>query len=115
MIKKIKIEAIDFSKATDAVEEKYGKKTRDWAGKWDGSNEDRPYQDFWHKVLDYCDYIHNGCRVYINFDDMADYFKDKEPDNYPWIKEICDCYVDVLGKDAQDPDDEGSYVFWIEW
>jgi hypothetical protein len=116
MVKKITIEAIDFHEATQAVEEKYGRKTRDWAGKWYGENRDRQYQDFWHKVLDYCNDIHNGCKVYLPFNEMAEYFKESEPDNYPWIKEICDAYIDVLGPELQDPDGgEGEYIFWIEW
>jgi hypothetical protein len=114
MIKRIKKEYIDFNEVTKQVETVTGRQTRDWAGAfnpvWDKT---KPYQDFWHKFLDLHD-VHNGCEVYIDFEEMAEWFKEKEPENYPWIKEICDAYESVLTAEGIDPKSDNN-IFWIDW
>jgi hypothetical protein len=96
----------DWGEVTKEVEANCGRKVRDWAGKWGHGleNQRNPYQDFWHKILDYDSQIHNGCITTYDFEEIATYFDNI---NQPWVREVCNEYIKVLG--------QGEHTFRIEW
>lgn len=98
----------NWDEITKEVEANTGKEVRDWAGKWKGAKpgaDNIPYQDFWHKVIEMYD-IHNGAVTTMNFQEIAEYYKGE-----PWIVEICNEYIKVLGPS----DDDGDYRIKHEW
>mgnify|MGYP003662320711 CR=1 FL=1 len=94
----------DWNDVTKEVEDNCNRRVRDWAGRF-GKNMMKPgapYQDFWHKILDYDPEISSGCVIYFDFDEIANVYK-----NDSWVREVCDEYIKVVGT--------GEHPFKIEW
>jgi hypothetical protein len=140
MITRQTLSYIDYMELDKAVQAKCGKDTRNWAGKSyksDDLNYTKPYQDFWHKLIDVYEgnRFHNDCYIQISFQDIWQYFRDKEWDHiskayaeqdgveldkeWIWIKEVCDVFEAVLKENGIEPDETGcenpAYNFYISW
>lgn len=98
--------ALDYSKCTKWIEQKYNVHLRDYARKFhDGqSNSEAPYQDFWHWVIDSNPTVNNGSLIEICI------IPDKSEKDF--IKEILTMFTVEFGEYAND---EGFVPFWIEW
>jgi len=98
-------EAYDWNEARTYIESVHDCDLRNFANKtYDGSDgDDRPYQDYWHYLIDVCYIIGNGC--YFTMED--------EMEGEPWQQEITGWIFDEFGE----PDDftGRSAVFWVEW
>lgn len=55
----------------------------------DGAVVERPYQDFWHWLLEVCD-IHRGATMEL--------YEGIEENAEPWQKEILGCYLSEFGR-----------------
>jgi hypothetical protein len=85
------IKYYDWLEIENYLQEKTGRNFRDWAGKWDKEkNDDIPYQDFWHWMLDNYE-ITNG--MIIDF--TTDW--DLEQPSESWVKEILTLIKDEFG------------------
>lgn len=95
---KVKIEAWDYNKCADKIEEVLGYKLRDTLGKH-GKSESKEveYRDFWHFIGDNCE-PHNGSIICIG-SELKDGAKN-------WQKEIIDAFVEQFGDDQE---------YWVEW
>jgi hypothetical protein len=104
----------DWGNITDEVERRTGRDTRNWANKsWSADTPDRPYQDFWHMVLDVYE-IHNGCFIdSFDVNDIWEYYMDKP--NHEWVKEVVDAYNEVFGELEANGFDDGQYTIKIWW
>lgn len=94
----------DFNEVMDYLETKYDKDFRNYAGhKFTGEENDVPYLDFWHWMLEHTANINNGCFIY-----MPDLETLKSRDTPEWVKEIIKYFADFLGKDYDEK-------IWLEW
>ncbi len=93
------VEALDYSACSDYIANKLGiKDIRDVAGRW-GGNENAPYQDWWHIVIDQTD-LSNESVISIG----KDYWStDKLPE---WAVPIFEAFVSEFGEDAD---------YWVSW
>lgn len=109
--KKRTMEYWDYNEVIEYVEEKYGFKSRDYAGKFYGNESpdarghapapEADYLDFWHWLLDRVD-VHNGCLVYLS---VSDWLADE--DTPAWVKEILQKIYDEFQEDEMQ--------VWIWW
>lgn len=101
--------ALDYHECRDYLQAKYNYNERDYDACFQTSrglepDSSRPYKDFWHYVLEKCDYIKNGCY----FDMDKEYFLEGlEEDDFRYI--ITNHYFDEFG------DGNPNIEFWIEW
>lgn len=95
----------DFMKCRTFVDEKYGIDQNDYAGRWKKGqhNEDAPYQDFWHFIVERGD-VHN--------DSTFTMFESWGEDAEDWQKLILGYYMDEFGSGATP---ERSIAFSISW
>lgn len=70
------------------------KDLRDFAGKYSEGNDDAPYLDFWHEVLDNNE-IHNGSYIYIS----------REGDWPEWCEPIVEKFIKEFGDEK----------YWVRW
>lgn len=63
---------------------------------------ERPYQDFWHFIVENNE-VTNGCWIYLPEQEVMD-----DPDVEPWQKEILQYFMDFLGDDYNER-------MWAEW
>jgi hypothetical protein len=88
-----------WDEVEDAVKQATGRDMRDWAGRWaatdDPNDEGRPYQDFWHILIESIDF-HNGAAYDLDVREVAALHPDK-----PWVREVCDAVIAVIGPGEQ--------------
>ncbi len=91
----------DWHEAEKWVEQKLGKKLRDYASRFTGENvnHDKPYWDYWHFIIDTQE-VNNPCYItvtseWIKFGNCTD-----------WQNEITQAFIDEFG-------DEEEYL--VEW
>lgn len=101
----------DFIEVQEEVEAKCGRDTRNWAGT--NFSDDKPYQDFWHKVLDYLGDFNKGAIFFIDFEAMGKYYTNEE--NSPWVQEICNEFIKVLGEPMVDRFGDRGYRMKADW
>ncbi len=90
---------LDYDKCAKYVAFKLGiKDIRDVTGHFQpgGTEENNPYQDFWHFICDICD-PNNGSYICIGTDMSC-----KED----WQQKICDMFVQEFGEEQD---------YWVEW
>ena len=104
----------EYLECRDYLQEKYGYDERDYASRnkavevigkrrrFDGS---RPYQDFWHWVVETYQ-IHNGC--FVTFSRDADALREL-PTDKQWVREIYQRYLDEFA------DEDGELLMFVEW
>ena len=96
--------ALDYHECRNYLQKKYGYDERNFAGWEPGIGDEKPYQDFWHFVLDKAEYITNGCYFWMNLD----WVEDLDEDDF---RTIClNRYFDEFGKPGED-----SIEFWVDW
>jgi hypothetical protein len=102
----------DWRSVQKYVEAKYKICMEDYGGKFKNSkvNEEAPYLDFWHWILDRCD-IHNGCYTTFYIKEWLDEKADgDELDEYvapDWVKEILQLIYDEFGEMEME-----VYIWW---
>jgi len=104
--KKHKKEYWDFYEVMHYLEKLHKKDFRDYAGKFKNKsdhNEEIPYQDFWHWMLD-CNEVSNGC--FIHLPDWSYHMINDATE--PWKKEIMQHFYDFLGEDYYEQ-------MWCAW
>lgn len=95
-----------YNEVAAHLERLHGKKFRDYSGKFaEGAPDDNdiPYQDFWHWIMDLNE-VTNGC--YIHLPEWDYYFNNESVE--PWKKEIMQYFKDFLGDDYNER-------LWVEW
>jgi hypothetical protein len=97
----------DFHEVMHYLEKLHGRNFRDYAGKFgaDAGEEERPYQDFWHWIIDQNE-ISNGC--WMHLPDWEYYMVTDAANTEPWKKEIMQYFKDFLGNDYHER-------LWVEW
>lgn len=107
--RKIVRELLDYNDSVDWIEEKYGVKVRDFAGKFAKENvnkkdKDRPpYLDFWHWLIDRYQ-INNGSILNMR----VDYENKEHPE---WVNKILKMFHDEFKTDLVD----GELQFEVNW
>ena len=97
------ITAYDYHECRDYLQRIHGYDERDYLGTFKG-NDDAPYQDFWHFVLDQNGSIHNDC-FFTMHEEWADGAE-------PWQKQILTYYLDAFGEGKKG---ERSIYFHVWW
>ena len=103
------IYALDYHKCIHFLEEKYNFDSRDYAGRYKEriSNQNIPYQNFWHWVVEMSELLGNGSYITM-FDNWAE---DLPEDDFRTI--ILNYFFQEFGEYGED---EGSILrFWVEW
>jgi hypothetical protein len=94
--------AYSYTECRDYLQEKYGYKERDYAGKFKHRDmDDIPYQDFWHWVVGNYQ-IHNGCYVTFTKEVLDEIQED-------WVKTIYSYYLHEFALD------KNEVTFYVEW
>ena len=100
--KKHKREYYDYHECAEYIAHKLGVKDLRNFANWSPGQKDQdnpPYQDFWHFVLDGQDQFCNGCFIYLPFlDDNSDYG---------------DWQIKILKEFNKEFGDETQY--WVAW
>ena len=95
---------LDYHECRDYLQEKYNYKERNYANRtFGGDNNDAPYLDFWHWVVDACE-VHNG-GIMTFHKEMLEQFED---DDFHHI--ILTYYFNEFC-----PPDKDSIDFLVEW
>lgn len=101
---------LHWNDVSDYLSEVLGKNLRNYAGtKYTGLDDDPPYQDFWHHILDSDGGISNGSFFILGVSMNEDYVWDKSK---RWIGEIYDAIAEHFPEQV---DEEGVITFWVEW
>jgi hypothetical protein len=95
---------LDYHDCARWVEKKLGKELRNYAGYTYQDGDTRPYQDFWHYVIDQTE-IHNGCYFYLTVQGTD--IEECEP----WQKEI----LATFAEEFSDHIDDDLLYFWVDW
>ena len=101
---KIKFELNDYHKCRDWLQRRYNYDERNYANcTLTASEDDTPYQDFWHFVIDMGN-PHNGSILWMH--------NEWRENAEEWQVEILDRYLDHFGEG----EGENRYArFWVEW
>lgn len=108
---------LDYHACAHYIEKKYDVRLRNWSKKfYDNPNkEDRPYQDFWHWIVENNPHLTNGSE--IRFCIKRDHFDDKlwckPSEDKMWILDVLDLWDKEFGEYVEDY--EGLLEFWVEW
>jgi hypothetical protein len=91
----------DWSESVKWIEQKLGRKLRDYGAKFEGENKsiDNVYRDYWHYICDIQE-ISNPCYIYVSSEWIE--FGDAED----WQNEITQAFIDEFGDEEE---------FRVEW
>jgi hypothetical protein len=99
----------DYDEVINYVEQKYGFDANDYGNRFGSTkvNEDAPYLDFWHWIIDRCQ-INNGVITELPIKEwLEEKCDDSDWDIKPWIKEILQYIYDEFGEDEMN-----MYFYW---
>ena len=82
----------EWNEMVDFIEGKYKCDIRDYANSISSLNDEIPYQDFWHELIEYNSEIGNNQIADIDFTDMKKQYKDEK-----WVRKICDMFIKEFG------------------
>ena len=102
-------EMLDYHKMMRYLEQKYSFEQHDVAGRFKDRDIPKPYQNFWHYVLDHCFYgeVHNPSHQCLDVQEKIN--DDMTPE---WAKDI----FKLIKKEFGDQfNREGELDVWVSW